>query len=58
MYDLTMAANTDAKHRPKPHPGRPFKSDRSDVKKYGNTGGRTRAEIVEILNGLGHNLAA
>ena len=57
LYDLTVAANTDSKRRPKPHPGRPFDVDGSrDVKKYGSTGGRTQAEVVALLNGLGHSL--
>lgn len=57
LYDLTVLANSDSKKgRPKPHPGRPFKSDDHRERKYGDTGGRTRAEVVEILNALGHSL--
>lgn len=56
LYDLMMAANSDPKKRPKPHTGRPFDMSTKTVKKIGKTDGRTRAEIVEILNSLGHQL--
>ena len=52
LYDLTHAA-AGAK-KPKPYP-RPWETKRSE-KRYGDTGGRTRAEVVAILNGLGHQL--
>jgi hypothetical protein len=57
LFDVTVMAHSDPKKgRPAPHSGRPFKSQRQDVQKFGKTGGRTRAEVVEILNGMGHNL--
>lgn len=34
---------------------RPLKA-KSKTQRWGDTGGRTRAEVVELLNGLGHNL--
>jgi hypothetical protein len=34
---------------------RPVKA-KDNNQKWGDTGGRTRAEVVEILNGLGHSL--
>lgn len=54
LYDL-QHAKTGAKNR-KPYP-RPFKVG-ADIKveKIGNMGGRSRAEVVEILRALGHNL--
>ena len=57
LFDVTVMANTDSKNgRPKPHNGRPFTIEDRERKRYGNTGGRTRAEVVEILNALGHSL--
>ena len=57
LYDLTVAANSDRKQgKPKPHPGRPYKLEDRDRQKFGNTGGRSRAQVVEILNRLGHTL--
>lgn len=57
LFDLTVMAHSDPKKgRPKQHTGRPFEIDRRDVHRYGKTGGRTREEIVTILNGMGHNL--
>lgn len=57
LFDVTVIANSDSKKgRPKPHAGRPFKMDDRSKQKYGNTGGRSRAEVVEILNSMGHNL--
>lgn len=57
VFDLTLQANSDPKKgRPKPHPGRPFKAADRQRQRIGDAGGRTRAEIVEILRDLGHNL--
>ena len=57
LFDVTVLANTDTKGgRPKPHSGRPWKIEDRAQQRYGDTGGRTRAEVVEILNGLGHAL--
>ena len=57
LYDLTVLANSDTKKgKPKPRPGRPFPMTDRQERKWGNTGGRTREEVVAILNGLGHNL--
>lgn len=57
LYDLTVIANSDTKKgKPKPRPGRPFPMNDRQERKWGNTGGRTREEVVAILNGLGHNL--
>ena len=53
LFDLDMAVNA-GKKKPKPYP-RPWKQ-KTNVQKHGNVGGRTRAEIVAILNGVGHNL--
>lgn len=54
LFDLDMAVNA-GKKKPKPHPGRPWKQ-KGDVQRYGNAGGRTREQVVAILNGMGHNL--
>ena len=57
LYDRFVEANSDPKKgRAKPHPARPMKVDDKQRQRIGNTGGRTRAEIVEILRGLGHNI--
>lgn len=56
LYDLMMAANSDPKKRVKPHSGRPFDMSSKTERKLGNAGGRTRAEVVEILNAMGHQL--
>ncbi|WP_051549262.1 hypothetical protein [Nocardioides sp. URHA0032] len=57
LYDLTMAANNDSKKgRPKPHGGRPWPLDNKQERRWGNTGGRSREEVVAILNALGHSL--
>lgn len=42
--------------KPKPHWLRPVTED-DDVQRFGNTGGRSREEVVEILNALGHSLS-
>ena len=53
LYDLQYA-KTGAKHR-KPYP-RPWET-KGKTQRYGNTGGRSRAEVVAILNALGHSLS-
>lgn len=53
LFDLDMAVAA-GKKKPKPYQ-RPWKQE-GDVKRMGNTGGRSRAEVVAILNGLGHSL--
>ena len=53
LFDLEMAVNA-GKKRPQPYP-RPWKQKR-DVQRFGNTAGRSRAEVVAILNGLGHTI--
>lgn len=55
-YDLDRALNHDPKKGKADRYPRPYEVDDRQRRKYGNTGGRTRAEIVEILNGMGHNL--
>lgn len=52
LYDLEHA-KSGAKNR-KPYP-RPFKTS-TKVETYGNTGGRSQAEVRAILNAHGHNL--
>lgn len=54
QFDLDMAVNS-GKKTPQPHPGRPWKQ-KGEARKFGNTAGRSRAEVVEILNRHGHNL--
>lgn len=57
LHDRFVEVHSDPKRgRPKPHPGRPFSRNTSTVQKFGDTAGRSRAEVVEILNGLGHSL--
>ena len=57
LFDITMLVNSDTKKgRPKPHNGRPKEIESRDVKRYGNTGGRTREQVVKILNDMGHSL--
>jgi hypothetical protein len=54
-----VLANSDTKKgKPKPHSGRPFKVNDRQERRFGNTKGRTREEVVAILNGLGHSLPA
>jgi hypothetical protein len=53
---MTVAASGSKGSKPKPHPGRPYKSSDKSVTKKGNVGGRTRAEVVAILNAHGHAL--
>ena len=42
--------------KPKGHWLRPVTED-DDVQRFGNTGGRTREEVVAILNAMGHSLS-
>ena len=58
VYDVTVAANSDKRKRPKPHPGRPFKLNAATQgeRQRGDAGGRSREEVIRILNSLGHNL--
>lgn len=58
LFDLTTLINADPKKaRPKPHDGRPFSQQAEQANsRIGNTGGRTRSEVVEILRAHGHSL--
>lgn len=56
LFDLLLQIHHDPKKSFKPHPGRPFKVDDKTTRRMGNTGGRSREEIVAILNAHGHNL--
>lgn len=58
LFDLDMTVATGGKKgaRPKPHPGRPFASSDKTTKRHGDVGGRSRAEVVAILNAHGHSL--
>lgn len=50
VFDLLHAVNADPKKgRPDPHSGRPWKIENREITKHGNTAGRTRAEVVEVL---------
>ncbi|MGH6978296.1 MAG: hypothetical protein ACRED4_03235 [Brevundimonas sp.] len=53
LFDLEYA-KTGSKNR-KPYQ-RPFKVGGGEVQKFGNTGGRTQAEVHAILRSLGHRL--
>lgn len=55
LIDTTGAASAGKKW--KTYEGRPLKP-KDGRKKWGNTGGRTRPEVVAILNARGHNLPA
>lgn len=55
LFDLDMAVNS-GKKKPKPHPGRPWKPTGKTTQRHGDVGGRSRAEVVEILNAHGHSL--
>lgn len=55
LFDLDMAVNA-GKKKPQPHPGRPWKSTDRTMQRHGNAGGRSRAEVAQILNAHGHNL--
>lgn len=48
LFDLTFAANSDPKKaRPKPHAIRPWKQQ--STQRYGNTGGRSREQVLALL---------
>ena len=54
MWDLSYAkAGTKKRER---YP-RPFKSKATTTQSWGNTGGRSREEIVAILRERGHSLS-
>lgn len=54
LFDLELTINS--KRKPKPHPGRPWTQDGPTRERKGNVAGRSRAEVVEILNAHGHQL--
>lgn len=54
MSDVLEAAHLK---KPSGHNPRPIKAQ-DNRKKWGDVGGRTRAEVVAILNARGHNLPA
>lgn len=57
LYDLQHYSKADPKRgKPKPHPGRPFRTNDKKRQRIGDAGGRSRAEVIRILRGLGHNL--
>lgn len=47
LFDLTAAAHSSRKRKPKPHPIRPWSSRKRE--RYGNTGGRTREQVQALL---------
>lgn len=50
LYDLMHQVHADPKKpKPKPHPMRPFKTNQ-DQRRFGNAGGRSRAEVIAILD--------
>ena len=53
LFDLQHASKS--KKRPDPVP-RPWDKGKKRATKYGNAGGRSRREVVEILNAHGHDL--
>lgn len=52
LFDLDHAVAA-GKHKPKPHPGRPFRIDLNKSRK-GNSAGRSVAEVKAILAAHGH----
>ena len=58
LFDLDMATATAGSkgRKPKPHPGRPWKPSDKTTKRHGDVAGRSRAEVVAILNAHGHSL--
>lgn len=48
LFDLEHTVN--AKRRPSPHPIRPFKANTDSVRRIGNVLGRTREQVVSILD--------
>ncbi|MCA0217918.1 MAG: hypothetical protein LCH43_11260 [Actinobacteria bacterium] len=47
IFDLTLAVNSKKGSRPKPHPIRPWKVAKAE--KFGNTQGRSREQVLSIL---------
>lgn len=47
LFDLEHTVN--ARTRPKPHPMRPFTADDRQKRHLGNTAGRTRPQVLAIL---------
>jgi hypothetical protein len=47
LFDLHHTLNS--KQRPKPHPLRPFR-DQTTTRRLGNTGGRSRAQVLALLD--------
>lgn len=56
QFDLDVRVATGGKGNPKPHPMRPGKQDDRTRERKGNVAGRSRAEVIAILNAHGHNL--
>jgi hypothetical protein len=59
LFDLDMQVATAGSKgsKAKPHPGRPYKTEtEKTVRRHGNAAGRSRAEVVAILNAHGHAL--
>lgn len=54
QYELTQAA-AGAK-KPQPYPTAPWAKPEKTRQHFGNVGGRTRTEVIELLNGMGHSL--
>ena len=53
LYDLQHFSKVDPKKsKPKPYP-RPWPSTEKTVEKFGDAGGRTPAQVVEILRDHG-----
>lgn len=52
LFDVQLASKS--KKKPKPYP-RPWETS-TTTKRHGNVGGRSRAEVVAILNAHGHSL--
>lgn len=57
IFDVTVQVNSDPKKgRPKPHSGRPYEIDGRDKTRRGNAAGRTREQVIAILNAHGHSI--
>lgn len=56
LYDLDMRVAVGGKKSPKPHPGRPYSMDVKSRERKGDAGGRSKAQVRDILNAHGHNL--
>jgi hypothetical protein len=55
-FDLDMRVATGDKKKAPPHPGRPWSQSAKTTQHHGKVGGRSRAEVVAILNTHGHQL--